>query len=430
MIFEPYSTAHRLVHNQSACEAVGEALRVTTARQQWAYAVEFPLRVVPPSVDKCLKIKLRARVSEGAIGLGVLTPDGTRYQQEIQVTANDENEAVEIVLEETAALGSLMLRNTASDGASHVEVEIVACELVSNEEVETTEIVVDPEIFRSFRPWSGWVSEGFFADWTGIKTRVDVWAFSADSLEVFNKVRHEKHDVPITGEHVLDWAPLARVVQESSELFRMAALGAGWGRWLAAGSALASQVRRDYRMLGVEAEPQHFEWLLRHFRENGIAQDRYIAVNAAAIGKPGDCWFESGNPQAWYGQSVRSDEEDAREQGVQLRRTKGITIDGVLELLSPLDYMHMDIQGAELDFLSYRPELLDAKVRLVNIGTHSAKNEAGLRQLFTRLGWECLYDVRVGSKHRLRIGDKFVPSVKFGDGVQVWRNPRLHQFLF
>ena len=39
--------------------------------------------------------------------------------------------------------------------------------------------------------------------------------------------------------------------------------------------------------------------------------------------------------------------------------------------------MHMDIQGAELDFLSYRPELLDAKVRLVNIGTHSAKIEVG-----------------------------------------------------
>ena len=54
-----------------------------------------------------------------------------------------------------AALGSLMLRNTASDGASSVEVEIVGCEFVSdNEEGETTEIVIDPEIFRSFRPWS------------------------------------------------------------------------------------------------------------------------------------------------------------------------------------------------------------------------------------------------------------------------------------
>ena len=75
MIFQPYSTAHRLLHNRSACEPVGEALRVTTASQQWAYAVEFPLQAVPPSGDKGLKIKLRARVHQGEIGLGVLTPD-------------------------------------------------------------------------------------------------------------------------------------------------------------------------------------------------------------------------------------------------------------------------------------------------------------------------------------------------------------------
>jgi hypothetical protein len=70
-------------------------------------------------------------------------------------------------------------------------------------------------------------------------------------------------------------------------------------------------------------------------------------------------------------------------------------------------------------------QLLDAKAHLVNIGIHSAEIEVGLRQLSNRLGWECLYDVRLGSEHRLRIGDKLVPSVKFGDGVQVWRNPRL-----
>jgi hypothetical protein len=213
MIFQPYSTAHRLVHNRSACEPVGEGLRVTTANQQWAYAVEFPLQDVPPSAYKGFKIKLRARVSQGAIGLGVLTPDGTRYRHEIQIAANDEREAVELVLPKTASLGSLMLRNTASDGASRVEVEIVGCEFLSDNEDGETEIVVDPKIFRPFRPWSGWVSEGFFTDWTGIKTRVDVWAFFADFLQVFKKERHVKHDLPLTGEHVLDWAPLAQAVQ-------------------------------------------------------------------------------------------------------------------------------------------------------------------------------------------------------------------------
>jgi hypothetical protein len=102
-----------------------------------------------------------------------------------------------------------------------------------------------------------------------------------------------------------------------------------------------------------------------------------------------------------------------------------VTIDEILSLLSPLDYLHMDIQGAELDVLSYRPDHLIREVRLVNIGTHSIEIEAGLRKLFRGLGWECLYDVKIASKHTVRVGDAVAREVEFGDRVQVWRNPRL-----
>jgi hypothetical protein len=64
-------------------------------------------------------------------------------------------------------------------------------------------------------------------------------------------------------------------------------------------------------------------------------------------------------------------------------------------------------------------------VRLVNIGTHSAEIEAGLRKLFKGLAWECLYDVRLGSRIPVRLGNELGPEVEFGDGIQVWRNPRL-----
>ena len=223
---------------------------------------------------------------------------------------------------------------------------------------------------------------------------------------------------------MLDWALVAQAVNESYGMFRMAALGAGFGRWLAAGAALAMQTGRDYRLLGVEAEPQHFEWMLRHFKENKIPESRYIALNAAAVGTPGDCWFTVGNAQAWYGQTVYAEDQTPPENA-KLRRTRGVTIDEILSLLSPLDYLHMDIQGAEFDVLSYRPDRLDREVRLVNIGTHSAEIEFGLRKLFKGLGWECVYDVKLGSKHPVRLGNAKAPEVEFGDGVQVWRNPRL-----
>lgn len=377
--------------------------------------------------ERDLKLKLRARVYEGAIGLGLLTPQRNEYQREVHVVANEESEVVDIQLPGGAAFGALMLRNTSIRGRSSVDLEILGCEPSSFEQLATRpeEILVDPAIFACYTPWSGWVPSGYFTDWTGILTRASVWTFSPEVLAKYNRERHEDHAVPIDNEHLLDWAPLALAIKDCAGTFRMAALGAGWGRWLAAGAALASQTGRDYRLLGVEAEPQHFEWMLQHFRENKIPESHYIALNAAAVGTPGDCWFAVGNSQAWYGQAICSENHMPPADGTEVRRTRGVTLDEVLSRLSPLDYLHMDVQGAELDVLSYRTDRLARETRLVNIGTHSAEIEVGLRKLFGALGWECLYDVKLGAKHSIRIGSALVTDVNFGDGVQVWRNPRL-----
>lgn len=418
-----FSIESRIIHNHAGCEATGGQIRITTPAEQWAYAVEFPPAAAATAPEGEIVFKLRVRVHRGAIGLGVLDPQQGRYQHEIQVVADDKTEVVEIPVPNVATLGSLMLRNTSTKGHSTADFEFLGCEKPSLKSSEPEEIVIDPHTFAPFKPWSGFVPGGFFADWTGILTRAGVWAFTDDYLSVYNRDRHEDKAVPIEGAFVLDWTPLAQAVKDASHTFRMAALGAGWGRWLAGGAALAAQTGRDYRLLGVEAEPQHFEWMLRHFRENNIPEDRYIALNAAAAGTPGNCLFAVGNSQAWYGQSIISKDQKLRED-TNVRRTRGVTMDELLNLLSPLDYMQLDVQGAELDVLSYRPERIDREIRLINIGTHSAEIEAGLRKLFRQLGWECLYDVKLGSTHAIRLGTRVAPDIEFGDGVQIWRNPR------
>ena len=416
----PYWAGSRIIHNNAVCTLEGESLNVVTPKERWAYAVELPPR---PGASKPkttnMALKVRIRVHEGTIGLGLLSDDG-ELCYEVQVAGTDEEEIVEFPLRKFGSLHSLMIRNTSAIGGSRAEIEVIGWEISQ----PPLEIVIDPAIFAPFKPWSGHVPKGFFADWTGILTRIDVWAFGERSLAIYNRDRREMPDIPLSHEHVLDWIPLVHALKRSSGTFQMAALGAGWGRWLAAGAALARQLGRDYRLLGVEAEPQHFEWMLRHFKDNDIPVDRYIAINAAAVGTPGDCLFAVGNSQAWYGQSVYSDDLEMPENA-EFRRTKGVTIKEILDRLSPLDYLHLDIQGAELDVLSYLPDRLDQAVRIVNIGTHSTDIEVGLRKLFTRLGWESLYDIKLGSERSLRVGDEVVPKVEFGDGVQVWQNPRL-----
>jgi FkbM family methyltransferase len=115
--------------------------------------------------------------------------------------------------------------------------------------------------------------------------------------------------------------------------------------------------------------------MTRHFAENGFDPSHYRLIEAAASGT---CRFAVGGSQAWYGQSIVKDEDHT----TGVRTVRAVTIQDILEEASPLDYLHMDIQGAELEVLSSHPDLLDDQVRLINVGTHSAEIEVGLRELF------------------------------------------------
>ncbi len=56
----------------------------------------------------------------------------------------------------------------------------------------------------------------------------------------------------------------------------------------------------------------------------------------------------------------------------------------------------------------------------MHTGTHSSKIEAGLRSLFSRLGWENVHDFTAGQSARTEGG-----AIHFADGVHAWLNPRL-----
>jgi hypothetical protein len=93
-------------------------------------------------------------------------------------------------------------------------------------------IEISSRLFHQFRPYSGPVPAGFWVDWLGVMTRADVWPFAPEVKATYTRDRKEETVYPIHDEHVLDWVPLLEAVTSSGPVFRMAALGAGWGRWL------------------------------------------------------------------------------------------------------------------------------------------------------------------------------------------------------
>jgi len=290
-------------------------------------------------------------------------------------------------------------------------------------------MVVDTEILKRFRPWSGVVPAGFFAYFLGNLTRADYWAFSPEIRAIYDRERHEAFSTPSVDDNIFDWLVLLEAVAEARDTFMMAALGAGWGRWLVAGAFAARQRGLPSRLIGVEAEPTHFQWMRQHFADNGLNPADHQLIEAAASGRSGRAWFYFGKPDSWYGQSIihdpvldqsSADETEHEYNGEKARLVRTIDLTELLAPYSRIDYLHMDIQGAELDVLSSAPAILSAKVKRILVGTHSAEVEEGIRQLLSAAGWRAQYDFPLNTE--LRVNDTVVT---LGDGVQAWINPSL-----
>jgi len=90
----------------------------------------------------------------------------------------------------------------------------------------------------------------------------------------------------------------------------------------------------------------------------------------------------------------------------------------LLQPLSTVDLLDIDVQGVELEILEVAAAEVDRKVKRVHIGTHSRAIEEGLRSLFARLGWQCLTSFECSSSAKTEWG-----TISFQDGVQSWLNP-------
>jgi len=380
-----------------------------------------------------LRLTAHVEVERGIAGIGCLS-SLNEYIAERFVEAP--GGTVDILIPSGIRAKSLILRNAAEEGRTECALQDV--ELVDYEAPATLAVTVDTRALNQFKPWAGRAEAGFFMNWLGVKTRAHVWKFSPQHAAIFAEDRNEQQSMPTEGEHLLDYAPLLDAVVAAPETFVMVALGCGWGRWLSGGAFAAKQMGKDYRLFGVEAEPVHFNWMHEHFTDNSVDLARATLVRAAASHSNGRAWFQIGKSDSWYGQSILSDDEandapkdaplwsETEVRGIRLQRVDCVDMQTIAAQLPIIDYVHMDIQGSEADFLEAHPEVLNERVRSLNVGTHSSDVEARIRALFERLGWENKYDIPLHSAALIRNGPEAAPlRVDFGDGVQVWHNPRL-----
>ena len=226
-------------------------------------------------------------------------------------------------------------------------------------------------------------------------------------------------DYPPLNEHYFDWIALLESVSASSNKFRMAELGAGWAPWLVRGGVAAKQKFPDIELelVAVEADETHYKWILDHLLDNKLNASNFKIIRGCISVESGVIKFPKiSNPDEDYGASTRQVNKNS-----EFVEVTAISIEQVLNHFSgPLDFLHMDIQGAEYDVLPSSMNLLSANVKSVMVGTHiSIEKHNDLHSLFLAHDWEPVMIFPRNSEVQTEFG-----LVNFGDGFQYWRNKK------
>jgi FkbM family methyltransferase len=275
------------------------------------------------------------------------------------------------------------------------------------------------QIFTQFDRFRGVVPPGFQVNFLGVMTRnAFTTGLTATLGQKFSDPGEVHADYPGIDEEYFEWIDLLEAVLEAADDFTMIELGAGYGRWLVNAAIAARQRRGDIRikLVGVEAEPTHYAWMMQHFRDNGLDPLDHTLLEAAVDADERVVRFYAGKPDEWYGQRIADHGDTDRE----VRDVETVSLSHILADLETVDLIDLDIEGAELSVLASAIADLDRKVKRVHIGTHATDLEVGLRTLFREHGWYKRNDFGVGVTEITAWGPIF-----FGNGVQSWINPRL-----
>jgi hypothetical protein len=84
-----------------------------------------------------------------------------------------------------------------------------------------------------------------------------------------------------------------------------------------------------------------------------------------------------------------------------------------------IDFIDIDIQGAELDVVFSCIDAMDASVKIAHVGTHSSLIDARLCHIFHLHGWRPRRIFSCGAVNQTPYG-----IFQFIDGIQSWENPR------
>ena len=237
-------------------------------------------------------------------------------------------------------------------------------------------------------------------------------------------------------EDYFEWIDLLTAIDRSHVQFTMIEVGAGYGRWISnAAAALRRRTKTSAlqpKLVALEANKGRFDLMVKNCRENEIPASQLTLLRAACTpdGRP---VFMICNDD--YGESVTNDAHimrmfdlaksdvisvsDNRGQTFLVEKVPAIRLADLL--IEPVDFLDIDIQGAELDVVFSCIDAMDEFVKMAHIGTHSAQVDARLSHIFHLHGWKPRRIFSCGAFNQTPYG-----AFQFIDGIQSWENPKFN----
>jgi FkbM family methyltransferase len=232
-----------------------------------------------------------------------------------------------------------------------------------------------------------------YVDGFGVKTRYACVPFA--SPDALNLARLQ-HPIPDDGFHAegIEYVALLDSIERfaTDGSFVAVEAGAGWGPWLAmAGVVSRNRGVHDVSLVGVEASKERFALMQEHLDFNALTDEAGVKVNlfrGAVWSHDGVIHFpESAVEDMGAAASSSAESTDYRGQPVSTTAVPCCRLDTLIGPDQAVDFLHVDVQGAEGELISSHLEWLNTAVKSMMIATHSRPLEGELMARLGDAGW-------------------------------------------
>ncbi len=284
----------------------------------------------------------------------------------------------------------------------------------------------------------------FLIGWDGIRTRVSMLPFAPPEL-----AGRVSTDLPIPDDgyrsEAEEYVALTQAIDTARETFRIVEVGAGWAPWSVAGVVIAR--RRGLRATGiaVECDETRSDWAMQHAQDNDVASELVTGTAAEIAAQLAAPWdgteLRVVRAAGWHcTTTLQFPDLDEGDMGGAVWTLPGTDVDyrgahlthhdvptaSLSDLLNAphvTDLLHVDVQGVESELLITAADAIQAKVRLMAVGTTDRANEGRLQEFFLPRGWGLAIDEPCSTLFTMT--HPTLAGFTVQDGLQLWENPFL-----